>query len=221
VSFRQVFGNVFPLETVLAAVVFGLVVMAMLVAFAVSRRKRRLGTGPAWREHLHTVEAVFGVALTGMAAFLVFVSFTANAQDFPAKTVRPAVTVHVTAFQWCWRFQYPGSPVTVTGACTNGSYPVLEIPAGVPVKFDVDSVDVVHAFWVPYLDAKIDAFPGHTTTFTTTVAHPGEWIGRCDQFCGLYHSEMDFWLKAVPPAQFRSWLKGQASAGAGAARAGC
>jgi cytochrome c oxidase subunit II len=209
-SFRQVFGDVFPLETVIAAVVFGLVTVAMLVAFAVSRRKRRRGAAPARREHLPTVEAVFGVALAGMAAFLVFTSFTANAKDFPAKAVTPAVTVNVTAFQWCWRFGYAGSPVTVTGACDNGRYPVLEVPAGVPVKFDVVSVDVVHAFWVPYLDTKVDAFPGHTTTFTTTVAHPGEWIGRCDQFCGLYHSQMDFWLKAVPQAQFNSWLKAQA-----------
>ena len=212
-SFRHVFASVFPLESVIAAVVFGLVVAAMIVAFAVSRHRRRTGMPPSRREHLHKAEAVFGVALAGMAAFLVFTSFTANAKDFPAKPATPAVTVRVTAFQWCWRFGYAGSPVTVTGACDNGHYPVLEVPAGVPVKFDVTSVDVVHAFWVPYLDTKVDAFPGHTTTFTTTVAHPGEWIGRCAQYCGLYHSEMDFWLKAVPSAQFTSWLKAQAAAG--------
>lgn len=211
-SFRQVFASVFPLESVIAAVVFGLVVVAMIVAFTVSRHKRRRGMPPARREHLHKTEAVFGVALAGMAAFLVFTSFAANAKDYPAKAVKPAVTVKVTAFQWCWRFGYAGSPVTVSGACDNGKYPVLEVPAGVPVKFDVASVDVVHAFWVPYLDTKVDAFPGHTTTFTTTVAHPGEWIGRCAQYCGLYHSEMDFWLKAVPPAQFSNWLKAQAVA---------
>lgn len=212
-SFRHVFARVFPLESVIAAVVFGLVVLAMLVAFAVSRHRRRAGLPPARREHLPRVEAVFGVALAGMAAFLVFTSFTANAQDYPAKTVRPAVTVRVTAFQWCWRFGYAGSPVTVTGSCRDGRYPVLEVPAGVPVKFDVTSVDVLHAFWVPYLDTKVDAFPGHVTSFTTTVAHPGQWIGRCAQYCGLYHSEMDFWLKAVPQAQFSSWLRAQGAAG--------
>jgi cytochrome c oxidase subunit II len=217
VSFRQVFGSVFPLETVIAAVVFGLVAIAMIAAFAVSRHKRRRGEAPSRREHLVKVEAVFGVALAGMAAFLAFTSFNANAQEFPSKAVTPAVTVKVTAFQWCWRFGYAGSPVTVTGACVNGKYPVLEIPAGVPVKFDVESDDVIHAFWVPYLDTKVDAFPGHVTTFTTTVANPGEWIGRCDQFCGLYHSEMDFYLKAVPLAQFKSWLQGQTAAQAGVA----
>lgn len=211
--FRHVFQSVFPMEAVIAGIVFGLVLASMLTAVLVSRAKRRRGTGPSRREHLHQAEALFGVALAGMAAFLVYASFTANARDFPARTPAPAVTVHVTAFQWCWRFGYAGSPVTVAGDCTAGRYPVLEVPAGVPVRFDVTSVDVLHAFWVPYLDTKIDAFPGHTTTFTTTVQHTGEWIGRCAQYCGLYHSTMDFWLKAVPLAQFRSWLRAQQAAG--------
>jgi cytochrome c oxidase subunit 2 len=213
VPFRQVFGSVFPLETVIAAVVFGLVVVAMLVAFAVSSHKRRLGKPTSRHEHLHKTEMAFGVALAGMAAFLAFTSFSANAQDFPAKTAKPAVTVRVTAFQWCWRFQYAGSGTTVNGSCANGQYPTLTVPAGEPIRFDVVSTDVVHAFWVPYLDAKIDAFPGHTTTFTTTVPKTGEWLGRCAQFCGLYHSTMDFWVKAVTPSQFSGWLKAQ---GAGA-----
>lgn len=221
--FKEVFTNIFRTETVIAAVVFGLVVTAMLVAFGVSAHKRRRGKPVSHRQHLHKVEAGFGVALAGMAAFLVFSAFSANAQDFPAKGPAPAVTVRVTAFQWCWRFQYAGSPVSVEGSCRDHRYPVLEVPAGEPVKFDVTSADVVHAFWVPHLDTKIDAFPGHTNSFTTTVTHDGTWIGRCAQYCGLYHSEMDFWLKAVSPARFRTWLAAQtaratATASTGAAR---
>lgn len=224
-SFREDFANIFPMETVIALVVFGLVLAAMIAAFAVSGHKRRRGTPPSGRDHLHKVEGAFGVALAGMAAFLAFSSFTANAREFPSRPQKPAVTVHVTAFQWCWRFQYAGSAATVTGSCANGRYPVLEVPVGEPIRFDVTSADVVHAFWVPYLDAKIDAFPGHTTSFTTTVATAGEWPGRCAQFCGLYHSTMDFWLKAVPPAQYGAWLKAvatgptaSAAVSAGAAR---
>jgi cytochrome c oxidase subunit 2 len=215
-SFRKVFSGIFPMETVIALVVFGLVVLAMLAAFAVSWRKRRSGSPPSARSHLHKAEGAFGIALAGMAAFLVFSSITANAREFPSRPPKAAVTVHVTAFQWCWRFQYAGSTATVQGSCANGQYPVLEIPAGEPVAFDVTSADVLHAFWVPYLDAKIDAYPGHVNSFTTTVSHPGLWPGRCAQFCGLYHSTMDFWLRAVPPAQYRAWLA--ALAGSQAAR---
>jgi cytochrome c oxidase subunit 2 len=54
-------------------------------------------------------------------------------------------------------------------------------------------------------------------SFTITVDREGRWIGRCAQFCGLYHYLMDFWVQAVPPAQFSRWLHAQAAtAGAGA-----
>lgn len=216
--FRHVFWNIFPMESVIAAIVFGLVVAAMAAAVYMSLRKRRRGAPASRRDHLHAVEAIFGVALAGMAAFLTFAAFSANARDFPDTSPKPTVRVLVTAFQWCWRFQYADSPVTVNGSCANGQYPVLEVPAGEPVRFDVASVDVLHAFWVPYLDNKVDAFPGHTTTFTTTVTQTGRWLGRCAQYCGLYHSTMDFWLQAVPPKQFRDWLSAQMSTSAGAAR---
>ena len=34
------------------------------------------------------------------------------------------------------------------------------------------------------------------------MLHTGNYRGQCTQFCGLYHSEMFFSVKAVPPAQF-------------------
>jgi len=122
--------------------------------------------------------------------------------------------VQVTAFQWCWRFRYVGQPVTVTGSCADGDYPVLVLPAGVPVEIDLASADVVHAFWVPYLDYKMDAFPGHVDRFTVTLPRAGRWIGRCAQLCGLYHYEMDFYLQVVPQAQFGRWLHARGGAAA-------
>jgi cytochrome c oxidase subunit 2 len=213
-----VFGQIFSLWSAIAGVVFLLVLVAMAAAMITSWRKRRRGAAPARREHWHVLEAAFGLALAGIAAFLVVGSFSANGADFPRTAPKPAVQVQVTAFQWCWRFHYAGQPVTVTGSCQDGRYPVLVVPSGEPVEFDVTSVDVVHAFWVPYLDTKVDAFPGHVDRFTVTLARDGQWIGRCAQFCGLYHYEMDVYLRVLPPAQFSRWLhaRGGATAGAGA-----
>jgi len=209
--FGSVFGSIFTTEAVIAAVVFGLVTAAMAVAVLVSRDKHRRGLPAAVREHLHAVEATFGVAVAAMAVFLLYSSFSDNSQDFPHTPVKPAVRVQVTAFQWCWRFHYAGEPVTVSGSCDNGQYPVLEVPAGEPVEYDISSVDVVHAFWVPIMRTKMDAFPGHVNSFTTTMTQMGRWNARCAQFCGLYHSEMDFTLQVVTPSQFRQWLHSQAA----------
>lgn len=205
--FRHVFSEIFPLESVIAGIVFGLVLVAMAAAMIVSRRKRRRGAPAARREHLHVLEGAFGLVLAGMTAFLVLASFSANAQEFPRQNPTPAIRVQVTAFQWCWRFHYEGEPVTVAGSCQNGRYPVLVLPSGRPVQIDLTSVDVLHAFWIPYLDYKMDAFPGHVDRFTVTLAHDGRWLGRCAQLCGLYHYEMDFYLQVVPPAQFSRWLQ--------------
>jgi cytochrome c oxidase subunit 2 len=40
----------------------------------------------------------------------------------------------------------------------------------------------------------------------------GTSIGRCSEFCGLYHSRMLFKVKIVPPAQFRQWIQAQQTA---------
>jgi cytochrome c oxidase subunit 2 len=207
VPFRHVFGQVFPLEFVIAAVVFVLVLLAMTAAAVISRSKRRRGSPAASREHWHLLEGGYGLALLGMAVFLIVTSFSANADDFPHADPKPALVVDVTAFQWCWQFHYAGQPVTVIGACTGGRYPTLMLPAGQPVRIDLTSRDVLHAFWVPYLDFKMDAFPDHVNTFSVTLAHTGRWIGRCAQLCGLYHYRMDFYLQAVTMAQFDSWLR--------------
>ena len=37
----------------------------------------------------------------------------------------------------------------------------------------------------------------------------GRFRGQCTQYCGLYHSEMLFNVKIVPPAEFNAWLKQQ------------
>lgn len=204
-DYRQVFGQVFDLEDVIAGVVFGLVLAVMTAAMVLSWHKRRTGAQPARREHWHLFEGAYGLALVGMAAFLITTSFSANAKE--TSDPAPAMRVQVTAFQWCWRFDYPGHNVTVTGSCETGRYPTLALPTGEPVQIDLTSADVLHAFWVPHLDYKMDAFPDHVNRFTVEVHHDGRWIGRCAQFCGLYHYEMDFYLRAMPPAQFGRWLR--------------
>jgi cytochrome c oxidase subunit 2 len=130
----------------------------------------------------------------------------ANARDFPDPP-KPAATVQVTGYQWCWRFAYEGTPRTVTGQCEGGSPPVLVVPAGKPVRIDVTSADVIHAFWLPDQRFKINAYPGQVNTFTITFPKPGTWIGRCAQVCGLYHFDMDYYVQAVPAAAFATFLR--------------
>ena len=207
--FRSAFSALFAQNVVIAWVVFGLVLCAMAGAMAHSHYRRRKGKGPSRQAKADRAELGYAAALTGMVAFLVISSFTANAKDYPDPP-KPAAAVRVTGFQWCWRFQYEGTPRTVTGQCQEedpAGLPVLVVPAGQPVRLDVTSADVVHAVWVPQWRFKLYAYPGHVQGLTVTIPQAGQWIGRCAQLCGLDHYEMDFWLRAVPPAAYRAFLR--------------
>ena len=108
------------------------------------------------------------------------------------------------AYQWNWRFTYPGQSITVDGGPV-GHRPTLVVPVGRPVEISLRSNDVIHEFWVPALDYKMQAFPNHVNHFTITATKAGTWVGRCAVFCGQFHFEMDFLLQAVPTAEFSSW----------------
>jgi cytochrome c oxidase subunit II len=201
--FQHVFGQAFGLETRIAAVVFGLVLLGIGVAIAESWRRKRRGRPAAQRSEHTKLELGYVLVLAGVVGFLIFVSFSANASFFTDPP--PALTVRVTAFQWCWRFSYTGQPVTITGQCEQGKPPTLMLPAGRPVRVELTATDVIHSFWVPGLDVKLDAYPGHVNSFTFTL-RDGRWLGRCALLCGLYHDDMMFSVQAVPPARFDRWL---------------
>jgi cytochrome c oxidase subunit 2 len=202
--FRSQFTSLFNQDTTIAWVVFGLICLTVLVAITLSWWRHRRGRGPSEKAEANRLELSYVAALVGIVVFLVISSFAANGKESadPPATYR----VQVTAFQWCWHFSYLAEPVTISGQCGGRQLPVLVLPAGQPVELQVTSSDVVHAFWVPYLNYKTYAYPGHVNKFTVTMPDTGKWIGRCAQLCGVYHYQMAFWVEAVPPAQFKQFL---------------
>jgi cytochrome c oxidase subunit 2 len=210
---RSVFGQIFPIEVLIAAIVFALVCLAILTALWVSRRRKRAGREPTKAAENNLLEIGYAVAVAAVAGFVVYLSLHSTNRETAAADPRPAAVVDITGFQWCWRFDYPGQHVRVTGTCQDfGDRPTMVIPAGVPVTIRTRSTDVIHSWWVPALRYKLDAFPHHTNTATFTVDKVGEWAGRCAEFCGDYHYTMDFRLRAVSMDDYTHWLAGAASA---------
>jgi heme/copper-type cytochrome/quinol oxidase subunit 2 len=83
---------------------------------------------------------------------------------------------------------------------------------GRTVQLTLRSRDVIHSFWVPALRYKRDVFPSYTNTLTLRIDRAGEWIGRCAEYCGQLHYQMDFRLRALPARQFDAWLHSPAAA---------
>ncbi|PZS39507.1 MAG: cytochrome c oxidase subunit II [Pseudonocardiales bacterium] len=208
--FRDVFDQVLGIWSVIAAVVFGLVIAILLVAIVRNRIKRR-PTLPFVASKNTPLELGYVVVLGVIAAGLIVGSFLANSRlhdgvGLAATATPPAARINVTAFRWCWDFAYQAAPVHVTGECAPGDVPTVVVAAGQPVEFDITSRDVVHAFWLPDFAVKRYAYPDHVNTLRMVFPRQGRWRGRCAEYCGTHHVTMDFYVKVVSPAQYQQFL---------------
>jgi cytochrome c oxidase subunit II len=198
-----------------AAWIVGIIVWGLIVWAVLFHRKRGDRIPRQVRYNL-PIEFLYTVVPFIMVGVLFY--FTARDENYIDKlSAKPDVTVNVTGFQWSWQFEYPqykvaGSQtgdVTEVGAMWPGRLPVMEIPVGKTVRFNLSSVDVVHAFWVDAFEFKRDVIPEHPNHFEITPTKTGTFVGRCSELCGLYHSRMLFTLKIVTPEQFQQWITQQ------------
>ena len=88
----------------------------------------------------------------------------------------------------------------------GGRLPAALPAGGHAVKFDVQSKDVIHDFWVPAFRQKIDAVPGITTSYRVTTIREGEYPVVCAELCGLGHSAMRQTAHVLPKQEFDTWL---------------
>jgi cytochrome c oxidase subunit 2 len=116
------------------------------------------------------------------------------------KTRANELVVKVHAIQFAWTFEYPqaGGRSVVS--------PQLYLPKDRPVRFDIDSQDVIHDFWVPAFRVKIDAVPGLTTHLRVTPTRLGTYPVVCAELCGLGHAVMRSTAHVLSSAAFSSWL---------------
>jgi cytochrome c oxidase subunit II len=122
-----------------------------------------------------------------------------------------ALNVRVVGEQFTWTFYYKDA----TGK--DVASPQLYVPRDKPVHFTVQSLDVIHDFWVPAFRMKIDAVPGVDTELRITPKTNGEYPVVCAELCGLGHAVMRQTAHVVDQAEFDSWLEERA---AGAAEGG-
>lgn len=96
---------------------------------------------------------------------------------------------------------------------TSDEIPVLVLPAGKRIEFDLASADVVHTFWVPEFLFKRDVIPNAEANNSVHVFQveeiktPGAFVGHCAEFCGTYHSMMNFEVRVVSPNDFKAYLQ--------------
>lgn len=188
---------------VAAALVGGLVWTLMTIAIVRYRRRPAIGGAlPDQITDSKRLEAAWTIGPILIVAVLFWLTIGALGRIDARQPGK--VTVDITAFRWQWRFDYPGTGVTITGDADQVAEMV--VPVGEPIHLVLTSADVAHSFYVPAFLFKRDAIPGRTNEFDVTIQEPGAYGGQCAEFCGVYHDRMMLTVRAVPRAEFDAWL---------------
>jgi cytochrome c oxidase subunit II len=189
---------------VIACVVFAGALGLLAIAWL---RRRRTGL-PVVEEERPKLNLglviVFGMGIplvVNVALFIVANFVVIKQTEAPAATTTP-ITIEVTGRQWFWEVRYPGTGVVAANE--------IHIPARTRVNVVATTGDVIHSFWVPQLNRKIDMIPGRRNRVLLYADKPGRYRGQCAEFCGLQHAHMAMYVYAQPPADFQRWLRAQA-----------
>jgi cytochrome c oxidase subunit II len=200
----------------LGGLTFGFVVIAGILVAAYFRRDKP-GV-PFGRDADRTGWAVvlgLGLAIPVIGLAILFVYgdiFVIRSTAAPA-VKSTSLTVKVIGHQWWWEVRYPGTSVVTANE--------IHIPARTRVNVEVRTADVIHSFWVPQLNHKVDMFPEQWNRLLLYADKPGRYRGQCAEFCGLQHAKMGLYVFADQPAAFQRWIARESrpaarSTGAGA-----
>ncbi|MGY1594384.1 cytochrome c oxidase subunit II [Geodermatophilus sp. SYSU D00708] len=203
--------------SVIAALVIGILVWALILWSVVAHRKRsdELPKQTAYNLPLEIVYTIIPFLI--IAGLFFFTVVTQNRVQ--ERSDDPDVTVAVNAFKWNWQFVYPettgqdGEPVNTVGS--TDEIPILVLPTDETIRFEVASADVIHSFWVPEFLFKLDVIPGNENgrdnVFEVTIREEGAFVGRCAELCGTYHAYMNFEVRAVSPTDYDAYLAARES----------
>jgi cytochrome c oxidase subunit 2 len=177
----------------------GFLLIAVILAAAWIRRGR---PGPSEAVSTRIVIGLGVVVPILVIATLFFISdvFVMRTTQAPAASAT-RMTVHVIGHDWWWEVRYPGTDVVTANE--------IHIPTNTPILLQVTTADVIHSFWVPELNRKIDTIPGQVNAIELDADKAGVYRGQCSEYCGVQHAHMALAVYAQPPAAFRRWLANQ------------
>jgi cytochrome c oxidase subunit 2 len=81
----------------------------------------------------------------------------------------------------------------------------IHVPVGRAVNIALETADVLHSFWVPKLQGKVDMVPGYVNHLRLEATKEGVFRGQCSQYCGAQHANMAVIVVAQQPKAYEAW----------------
>lgn len=197
--------TMWPALVILIGVEFGLVYI--LWRF---RRKKGDSGLPTQTHGNNQLEIAWTIAPILLLAL--FIAPTVGGVVDLGRTPKNALEVRVTGQQFSWGFGYadPNGGPAIQAPPVEGPNGTLigelHIPIGRTIALKLNSVDVIHSFWVPKLAGKTDAIPGRSNHMWLKGDELGTYEGQCAEFCGTGHANMRFRVVVESQEDFDAWL---------------
>lgn len=147
-------------------VVWFVLLMGLMTYFVVKYRRRPGRIAPNSASHNGPLE----VAWTIVPTIFLVIMFFMGMRGYMDKMVAPgdALELRLTGYKWSWDLEYPNGvkmgksidPVVLG----SQPIPVFYVPAETPIRLRMNSIDVLHAFWIPDFRIKQDLVPNRYTS---------------------------------------------------------
>jgi cytochrome c oxidase subunit 2 len=140
------------------------------------------------------------------------------------EVIDPAITLKVVGHQWYWSYEYSDYSTSDDETINFDSYIIQEddlelgqlrllevdnrvvLPINTHVRVLITSTDVIHAWAIPSLGIKCDAYPGRLNQVSTFIKREGIFHGQCSELCGVNHGFMPIVVEAVTLQDYVSWI---------------
>ena len=176
-----------------------LITVWALLAFVIIKFRRRPESKASQTRGNLKLEIVW----TLIPAVIVTVLFVLTVQTTKQIAMPdPGAQFSAVGHRWWWEFDFPEQGFKTA----NEVY----VAVGRTTSIDVESVDVIHSFWVPQMGGKVDMIPGRVNHIHFVPLKEGRYLGECSEFCGQQHGKMRFLFFVVSPEKYSAWAHHQA-----------
>jgi cytochrome c oxidase subunit 2 len=184
------------------------VILVVLIIFVLVfiRFRRKDDKIPKQVEGSHTLEIIWTAIPILLLLILAVptVATTFKLADVSKMDSKNALVVNVRSHLYWWDFEYPKQGIVTSQE--------LVVPTNEKVYFNLKSMDIKHAFWIPAVGGKMDTNTDNINKFWLEFDDKRSneagnlFYGKCAELCGPSHALMDFKVKAINRDKFDSWV---------------
>lgn len=194
-SIAQLFWIIIVIAVIIFVGVEGVIIYSAF-AFRASRHPRAAQFSGSPR-----IEIIWTAIPALLLVVVLYLTIRTMAAAYPFTTASDPIEITALGHQWWWEFDYPNEKVVAVGE--------FHVPVGEPVIVHLKSDNVIHSFWIPEMNGKLDLVPGQDRTWWFTPTKTGVFDGLCAEFCGVEHAWMRMRLVVQSRVDYDAWIRAQ------------